>query len=1190
MLAFVFANAQKNTTNLVSSTDTETVIKFNVNSYNLHTVVTPNGKEVIITAEDASQLLIAEAPDLAKFTKSIIIPDASKMQIEVISSKFKEIDIETNIAPSKGNLLRNINPNDVPYTYGDVYNQNDFFPGQLADLNTPYIARDYRGQAVNIYPFQYNPITKKLRIYTEIIVKISATTGASENVFNRTRTFDKLAREFNNIYSSHFLNYDNSRYTPVLEEGNMLIICYDDWTAEMQPLVDWKNTIGRPCEMVTVTEAGGTSSAIATYVENYYNDNGLTYLLLVGDATQCPTNSGGFIPYGDSDNAYAYIIGNDHYLDFFVGRFSAETAAHVETQVQRTIIYENGSTLEDGWLNITMGLTSNQGPGDDNEMDYDHYRNLATDLLDFTYTESRELFDGSQGGNDASGSPTPSMVGDEMNNGVGIINYTGHGSETAWGSSGFSISGVNNLTNNNKLPFIFDVACVNGAYTGMTCFAEAFLRATNGDDPTGAIAIVASTINQSWAPPMAGQDEMVDLLVGTSTNGTKRTFTGIAVNGMFLMNDETSDFAMTDTWTTFGDPSVLVRTDDVSDMAISHNPTILVGQTEFAVNCDLDGGFACLSKDGVILGTATVSGGVANISFGDVNPGEELTIAVTGFNKVTYLETVTVIAPSGPYITIGDFEINEGNSINYGQSGNINITLTNVGPEDATGVTATLTTTDEYVASLTDNTDINFGTIAGDNGTAISSGSFSITLANNVPDQHIISFELVITDESKATYDGVINITANAPVLEVAFDAINDNSDELSFVSNPIVVISENENYSYDITVEGNAGNGNGLLDPGETVAISVNTGNVGHANLLAAECTLTSTNPHVTVNSGIHNLGLVEVGASVPAVFNITIDESTPIGESVELIITFLGGEYEEVLELNLPVGLQIEDFESGDFSAYSWTMAGDADWAIQESTIYEGVYSAVSGDINDNQTSALEVTINVNEESEISFWYNLSSEESYDELHFYIDGNEVNEYADEAWTEVIETIPAGTHTLKWTYEKDGSVSNDDDCVYLDLITFPGHSAGAKSTKGATITAPTLPTWLTITDNGDGTANLSGTTPNEHGTHNVVLQAQDTGEPTTQEFTIVVGMVSISSLDGNIKFYPNPTSGMLNINLPQATDTKLTLVDITGKVVERFNTNTQIINIDLSNKSKGVYMLKLEIDSEIINQKIIVE
>ncbi|MBT0961739.1 Ig-like domain-containing protein, partial [Denitromonas iodatirespirans] len=54
--------------------------------------------------------------------------------------------------------------------------------------------------------------------------------------------------------------------------------------------------------------------------------------------------------------------------------------------------------------------------------------------------------------------------------------------------------------------------------------------------------------------------------------------------------------------------------------------------------------------------------------------------------------------------------------------------------------------------------------------------------------------------------------------------------------------------------------------------------------------------------------------------------------------------------------------------------------------------------------------------------------------------------------------------------------------------------------------TAPTLPAWLTLTDNGDGTATLSGTPTNaEVGNHAVSLQVSDGSLTATQNFTLTV-------------------------------------------------------------------------------------
>ena len=95
------------------------------------------------------------------------------------------------------------------------------------------------------------------------------------------------------MYRRHFLNYGmtQSRYTPVLESGEMLIITYDAFHSAMQPFVDWKIQKGIPTTIVDVSTIGNNSSSIDTYIDDFYASSGgnLCWVLLVGDATQIAT-------------------------------------------------------------------------------------------------------------------------------------------------------------------------------------------------------------------------------------------------------------------------------------------------------------------------------------------------------------------------------------------------------------------------------------------------------------------------------------------------------------------------------------------------------------------------------------------------------------------------------------------------------------------------------------------------------------------------------------------------------------------------------------------------------------------------------------------------------------------------------------------------------------------------------------
>ncbi|MEW6469382.1 MAG: C25 family cysteine peptidase [Bacteroidota bacterium] len=633
---------------LVAGSQNESVITFSTGVFDQQAVSTPWGQAVIIKSEGATPILKKGAPDLPKLTASVIIPDLAHMEVKVVSGVYVDYP-NTDIAPSKGTLFRSTDKDAVPFEKGSEYAQNQFFPGTLAGLRDPYIIRDLRGQTVVAYPFQYNPVTRVLRVYSEITVKVTKKDDNGINPLYRNSAFETVDAQFANIYENHFLNKNVfPLYTPLGEYGNMLIICNDPYMAAMQPFVDWKIKIGIPVTMVPISSVGNNATSIKNYIQNFYTTNGLTFVLLVGDAQHITPMY--FAASGDSDVGYSYLVGNDRYPDIFVGRFSAESITDVTVQVNRTIEYERNPVPNDPWYKTGMGIASDQGPGDDNQMDYQHIRTIGSVLTGYTYSSMHEMFDGSQGGQDAPGNPTPAMISNAINAGLSIINYCGHGSASSWVSSGFSSANVDNLTNNGKYPFIFSVACVNGDFNGNFCFAEHWLRArdVNGQ-PRGAVGAIMSTINQYWDEPMEGQDAMNDILSEAYSNNIKRTFGGITMNACMQMNDAygTSGMDMTDTWTIFGDPSVMVRTDNPAAMTVSHPATDQLGVSQLTVTCNTDGALVCLMLNGNVLGTGFVSGGSATIAFAPVTMPDTIHITVTAYNKVPYFGIDEVLPFTG---------------------------------------------------------------------------------------------------------------------------------------------------------------------------------------------------------------------------------------------------------------------------------------------------------------------------------------------------------------------------------------------------------------------------------------------------------------------------------------------------------------------------------------------------------------
>ena len=645
-------------TQLVSSSEQSVKVNVQVPGFYTTNVVTPRGEAKVISLPKAVNAVNAGEPDMPTLGIPAIIGDRARMSVRITDAQYMDFE-GIEIAPFKGNFSRQIDPADVPYTYGECYSQDAFFPANNVGLYEPYIIRDFRGQNILVKPFAYNPVTKTLRVYYDMTVEMYKVDDNGANVMEARRSnVIKMDPDFKSLYQRHFINYEAgmAKYTAVDEEGDLLIICYGNFMSSMNDFVNWKKTRGVNTTIVNASTAGSSYSAIKTYIQNQYNaNNNLTHVLLVGDVAQIPgySYSGGGSSYGGKgDNAYGQIVGNDIYNDVFVGRFSATTAAQVTTQCNRVITYERDLNTSATWLNIGSGISRKEGgSGHNSEDDYQHINNIRTDLLNYGYTTVYQRY-----ANLSGYTATSAQISSDINSGVGIINYANHGQETAWGanSSGYvyyAVSHVNALTNENKLPFIWSVACLVGKYDHSSdCFAESWMRATNNNNPTGAIGALMSYISQPWIPPMWAQDECVDILVESYNSNIKHTWGGVSINGLMGIFDhystsEQSAVGTYQAWILYGDPSLMLRTKAPTSMTVTHNGSIEATATSYTVNVTNGNGARATitNANHDILGSATVSNNKAIISL--TAPGAnsgDLTLCVFGYNKVTYLGTITV--------------------------------------------------------------------------------------------------------------------------------------------------------------------------------------------------------------------------------------------------------------------------------------------------------------------------------------------------------------------------------------------------------------------------------------------------------------------------------------------------------------------------------------------------------------------
>jgi len=1030
---------------LVSQTETAITLRCQIDGIDFQSVATEQGEAVRIVLNDATPLLKTGAPEIPKLTASYILDryETGKVQVETISYTDYE---EVLLVPSKGNLFRDVNPADVPYEFGEIYQEDAFFPKKMVELRTPHIFRDFRAQTALFFPVRYNPAQQLLRVAEEIVVTIELKENPEMAEAANQRASMNTPEPYHLLYQKRYLNYQNeSRYEQVGELGNMLIITTADFIPQIEDFVRWKNQKGIPTQVVDVAETGATPSAVRQFVDEYYLENGITYLLIIGDENRVPTQQTS--QQNACDHCYSYQAGDDHYPEFFVGRFNAENAEQLQTMLDRNMLYETNPGMDNpNWFSTALGMGSAEGPGDDGEYDFEHLNNIKMELLNYGFTEVYEFYDGDQSTDsptpgdvtsDGTGYPNGEMINEVINAGATLINYTGHGDHGVLASGNYNNAAINQLTNYGAYPFLIAVACCVGDFQNDfgsgPCLGDVWTRATDDATglPAGGIGGCFSSILQSWAPPMEGQDEMTKLLTEAAVYDIRHTMGSVVVHGSSSMIDDYGNDGetMMDTWNIFGDPSVLLWTQTPEAMEVQHVNETFIGATQLEVSCDVEDALVGLYHQGRNIAYGAVSGGVATLDFDALQYPSPITVTVTAYNHLPYQGEIQVVPLEGPFVVISEYEIDDTNGgnadqkVDYSETIELNITLENVGLDTARAVQTVISTTSEEVSIMND-THV-WGDIAEDE-VFNQAAAFTFSVAEYIEDQLVVPFLLTTEDADGHTWTRNIPVTINAPVLNLGEITLDDS----------------------------NNGNGNGRLEPGEEALLIINNLNTGHSTSPTATAMLSTTSPYLEIQSANLLVGAIESEAM--AVYSVTVSEDVPLATIIPLQYHLQAGPYEVTGAPALTANLIVEEFETEvlDEELFGWSNTGDYPWFITTNAPYAGQQCLQSANIDDNNTSIVEMELTTIEDGTFSFAQRVSSEASYDFLKFYIDYEEMGSWSGIGdWEEVSYEVPAGEHTFTWAYEKDVFVSNGEDAAWIDDIILPPFEMPEDSTINSTNT-----------------------------------------------------------------------------------------------------------------------------------------
>jgi len=1032
-------NDNENDIRITRNTDQGFNVSLSFSEFNTLDVKTEEGIFSRLIVPNYSRYGNFGFPELPVCSKLIEIPVDAELQVNVINFSVNEYlleDLGTNyrLMPHQPPVAKTGEPVDFIYQE-NAYMINAYNPLDIATVEHIGSMRGVNIGRLDIMPVQYNPVTGMVRVYENLEIELIflnadlAKTELNKQIYNN-HYFSPVFHSLMNYRAPEMGSRENFTRYPI----KYVIVSDRMFEAQLQPLIEWKKLKGfNVIEAYTDDpDVGATTFQIKAYLQDLYDnatpeDPAPTFVLFVGDIAQVPTWTGQAA--GHVTDLYYCEYTGDYFPEIFYGRFSAQNTAQLQPQIDKTLMYEQYTMPTTTYLDTVVmiaGVDGTFGPTHGNgQINYgtENYFNASHGIYSHTYLYPES------GNNDA-------QIRQNVSDGATFVNYTAHGSPDGWADPSFTLAHIPALQNDGKYGLLIGNCCSTSEYQVNECFGEAVVRAAN----KGAVGYIGASNSTYWDedyyfgvgvgaiagdPPSYEETNLGVYDRAFHTHGEQfgewyTTMDQIIYAGNLAVTEGSPGSAeyYWEAYCLMGDPSLMIYFEEPPAMTVSYEPLIPMGTTIFNVNA-APYAYVAVTMDGLSLGTALAdSNGLAVVNLIIAPAPGDADVVATAQNYQPYVGTVLIANPEGPYVMLNELIVNDinGNNnglVDFGENILLDVELKNLGSGDATNTDATLYTTDEFVTFSDDYQE--YGLIPSLD-SLMQIDAFQFLVDEYVPDLHPVMFDLSIEDGDREIWISSFSVMLYAPVMEIGSLTVVD-------------------------TI---GGNGNFRLDPGETVEFVLDCYNSGHCDALNGLTTIQSGSPYITIDDTPYSFDTLICGEMKQAVFSATIAEEVDPGTLIDLAFELSSGLYSSSQLYNIPIGLVIEDFETGDFESFEWVMGGVQPWTITQEEVYEGVYSARSGIIGNQQTSEISIDINVSVDDNISFYRKVSCEDdpnndNYDWLGFFIDDIEIERWDGEvAWSEVSYPIAAGQHTLKWVYSKDYNVVGGSDAAWIDNIVFP--------------------------------------------------------------------------------------------------------------------------------------------------------
>ncbi|MBN2088008.1 VCBS repeat-containing protein, partial [candidate division KSB1 bacterium] len=524
-------------TALLRTSNSRIQFKISIPGMYIDELEAPNQKYDLISLPECGFNSDAGHPQLPQIIKLIAIPTICQkkdIQIDIISTKytdFKNIMLCPVPRPIKQTVSPGIYCQINQYAEEtSAYLKNEFAPKKLVEIEEIGFIREQKIIRVVICPFQYNPVTRWLRAFSEVEIAISFKDGL---IFT-----SKGLGPWENLTSELFLNHELAKngtlqitigatqvsYPTDLRShknhADYIIITTDSLIAN--PALDsFANhraqfsqfdvavvKISDIYQQFPDSTCDSSIKAFLIYAFNnwqalHFGDGHFGYVLLVGEGAKHNTNEvptrfikKSVFEYSvdtwytcvNDDNADNQIDDHDQIPDLIVGRFSVENHQELSTIAKKTVNFEKTLCQQQVWqreISLVSGFVLKEIHASRlfcdikklmNKQDYFHIAETLDRFEDDPETLRNSFLAA-------------------FNDGRGIITVHSHGGVDGWGDSQgwilFQSSEIPFLSNEAKPSIVLSLSCDTGnfSYLKRDCIGEKLVN----EPDKGAVAFFGAS-------------------------------------------------------------------------------------------------------------------------------------------------------------------------------------------------------------------------------------------------------------------------------------------------------------------------------------------------------------------------------------------------------------------------------------------------------------------------------------------------------------------------------------------------------------------------------------------------------------------------------------------------------------------------------------------------------------------------